>query len=125
MSKKTKTKAAQELKQEVKQELKQELKQEGIPYIVNLPEPHIFEGKTYTEIDLFGLENLTTEDMGAAELMFTRMGYTDPVKEFNTVFCLILASYAINQPYEFFKNMKMYNATKIKERVSAFLFKKI
>lgn len=117
MSKKTETKAAQEVKEE--------LKQEGIPYIVNLPEPHIFEGKTYTEIDLSGLENLTTEDMGTAELMFTRMGYTDPAKEFNTVFCLLLASYAINQPYEFFKNMKMYNARKIKERVSAFLFKTI
>lgn len=98
-------------------------KQENIvSFIVQFVKPHEFEGKEYKEIDLSGLDDLTTEDMSWAENMFAQMRMADAMKEFNTTFCLLIAHRATGLPLEFFKTLKISNAIRIKAVVSAFLF---
>lgn len=93
-----------------------------VSFIIQLPRPQIFDGKTYTELDLSGLEDLTTEDLDTAEKLFQSLGYTDPAKEFNSKFCLIIAHLATGLSFEFFNSLKLPSAIKIKTVVSRFLY---
>lgn len=91
-------------------------------FVVQLPIPQEFEGKTYSKIDLSGLRDLNTADMGRAEQLFQTFGYTDPAKEFNTQFCMIVAHFATGLPFEFFNQLKLPNCIRIKTVVSGFLY---
>ena len=93
-----------------------------VSFTVKFARPHFFEGKEYTEIDLSGLDDLTAEDLSYCEGMFAQMKQADPMKEFNTTFCLLVAQRATNLPFEFFSTLKISNATRIKATVSGFLF---
>ena len=96
-----------------------------VSFIVKFARPHEFEGKTYKEIDLSGLDDLTTEDLTWCEQMFTKMGYVDSLKEFNTTFCLLIAHRATKLPLEFFNTLRISSASKIKGVVSAFLMEAV
>lgn len=101
---------------------KEENEVKTVSFLVKLPRPQEFEGKTYSEIDLSGLEDLTTADLAKAEKLFIQLGHTDPMKEFNTQFCMIVAHLATELPFEFFNALKIPNATAIKAVVSGFLY---
>lgn len=93
-----------------------------VSFIVKFPTPFEFEGKTYTELDLSGLDDLNTADLTWCETMFTKLGYVDSMKEFNTTFCMLIAHRATKLPFELFKSLKISNAVRIKTVVSSFLY---
>ena len=93
-----------------------------VSFVVPFPRPQDFEGKTYKELDLSGLEDLTTVDLTSCEQMFMKAGLSDPTKEFNTTFCMLVAHKATGLPLEFFNSLKIPNATAIKSVVSSFLY---
>ena len=59
---------------------------EEVSLTVKFSKPYRFEDKTYKEIDLSGLDNLTAEDMIAADKYLTRKPDADFTFGFNTNF---------------------------------------
>ena len=101
---------------------KQTVDTQEVSFIVEFTRPHIFEGKEYKELDLSGLDDLTADDLSYCDKMFAAGRNADPIKETNTLYCLLLAQRATDLPIEFFKTLKLSNAIKIKNVVSAFLY---
>lgn len=82
-----------------------------------------FEGKKYTEIDLSGLDEMTTNDLiKARRMMETANGTYDLYPELTQEFSCYLASIKTNLPYEFFVNMSAADGMELKRRVKSFLF---
>lgn len=90
-------------------------------YIIKFNAPYTFEGTEYKEIDLSGLEELNTNDLANADRIFIQKGLTDPIKEINVTYCIIIAAIASKKPLEFFEKLKAPDAIKIKTAVSGFL----
>lgn len=82
-----------------------------------------FEGKKYTEIDLSGLDEMTTNDLiQARRLMVSSTGVYDLNPELTQEFACYLASIKTNLPYEFFVNMSAADGMELKRRVRNFLY---
>ncbi len=92
-----------------------------VSFLVEFPRPYVFEGKEYNELDLSGLDNLNATDLSIVEKHFVKSGNVDVLKENNITFCLLIAQRATNLPFEFFDNLPIPHATRIKMVVSAFL----
>lgn len=85
--------------------------------------PFTFEGKTYHELDLSGLEALTIQAAVDAqlELMSGQEVAAMLVTEATTAFALALAAKATEKPIEFFKCMPLGGAKKVVNAVRAWL----
>ena len=84
--------------------------------------PYSFEGKTYTEINLAGLDNLTAEDMIAAEKYTNRAGIISPIPDMAMEYICFIAGKTSGQPVEFFKGLPPKDATRLKNKVSSFFY---
>lgn len=89
---------------------------------VLLNKPYQFEGKTYQEIDLSGLEKATTADMIEAEKMLSRQGSYYAVQEASMEYSCFLAAKATELPIEFFENLPAVEGKKVKAVVRDFLY---
>ncbi len=96
-----------------------------VSFTVKFPRSHEFEGQTYTELDLSGLEDLTEADLAQCEREFIRMGFVDTTKEFNSRYCILIAQKATCKPIEFFTSLKLPNVIALKGVISAFLFQSL
>lgn len=85
--------------------------------IVVFKKPYNFEGEEYTEIDLRGLENVTTADLLSCE----PVGTVNPLPEYTLNYQIALAAVVSKQPIEFFKNLPAKEGLKIKNAVMVFL----
>lgn len=92
------------------------------PTVVKFAKPYKFEGKTYEEIDLAGLDNLTAADMIEGEKHLTRSGNFSFMPEMATEYIHFMASKATGLPIEFFKGLPPRDAIKIKNRVTNFFY---
>lgn len=90
--------------------------------VIELTKEYTFEGKKYTKVDLTGLNDLTAEDMIAANRMLSRSGNTDFVQEMTLEYACVLASKGSDLPVEFFRALKPKDAMKVKSRVTVFLY---
>ena len=90
--------------------------------LVKLSKPYKFEGQTYSEIDLSGLDSLTAEDMIAAEKHLMRTGVFSPLPEMTVEYVQFIAARASGQPVEFFKGLPPKDAIKVKNRVTSFFY---
>jgi hypothetical protein len=90
--------------------------------LVKFAKPYHFEGQTYTDIDLAGLETLTAEDMIAAEKFLNRSGVFSPIPEMTTEYVSFIAAKASGQPIEFFKRLPPKDAVRVKNRVTSFFY---
>lgn len=90
--------------------------------IVKFSKPYAFEGKTYKEIDLSGLDNLTAEDMIAADKYLNRNGNVSVMPELSIEYSCFIASKATDLPVEFFRRLPPKDAIKIKNRVTNFFY---
>ena len=97
-------------------------KKEKNEHLVKLSKEYNFEGETISEIDLSGMENLTAESMIKAEKVLTSNGMVSVMPEMNIFYSLVIASEATGKPIEFFKKLKPVDASKVKNRVTAFFF---
>mgnify|MGYP000265911087 CR=1 FL=1 len=90
--------------------------------VIDLGKPYKFEGQTYSEIDLSGLDSLTAEDMIAAEKHLMRTGVFSPLPEMTVEYVQFIAARASGQPVEFFKGLPPKDAIKVKNRVTSFFY---
>jgi hypothetical protein len=90
--------------------------------LVKFAKPYRFEDQTYTEVDLTGLENLTAEDMIAAEKFLNRSGVFSPIPEMSTEYVSFIAAKASKLPIEFFKGLPPKDAVRVKNRVTSFFY---
>ncbi len=90
--------------------------------IVKFSKTYEFEGARISEVDLSGLENLTAEDMFNAQQNLVVQNYVCVQQESDPKYCILIAAYATQLPSEFFNQLSIKDATKVKNRVSAYFF---
>ena len=97
-------------------------RQKENPFLVVFKKPFEFEGNTYKEVDLSGLENLSARDMIAANKIMERGGTVNVLPEMSLEYACIISSKAAGKPVEFFQSLPPKEALKIKNRVTNFLY---
>lgn len=107
---------------ETNEETKQSPAVQDPPTFVPFSGSYKFEGKTYTGIDLAGLETLTAKDMVDAESWLIRHGIVSALPEMTYEYVSFIASIASGQPIEFFKGLSPRNAIKVKNKVTSFFY---
>ena len=95
---------------------------EDVSYIVKLSKTYHFEDEDISVVNLQGLENLTAEQAITAQKIISRSGNVTTLLETNIEYCLLIASFASGLPIEFFKKLKLNDASMIKNRVASFFF---
>lgn len=88
---------------------------------VTFRKPVNFEGKEVKEVDLSGLENLTTGDLIEADNTFNATGQFALVNEMTTGYACIIASKVTNLPLEFYQQLPAKDGMKVKTVVMSFL----
>ena len=93
--------------------------------VIKLAKTFKFEGKDYNEIDLTGLEDLTTADISECEKLFERNGNFSALKEMNLEYCILVANKVTGLPVEFFNALPAREGAKVKQAVSAYFFQEV
>lgn len=91
-------------------------------YLVVFKKPFVYEGVSYKEIDLSGLEELSAQDMIEANKIMERSGSVNAIPELSLEYACIISARATGKPVEFFKALPPKEAVKVKNRVTNFLF---
>ncbi|AKL95017.1 Mu-like prophage FluMu protein gp41 [Clostridium aceticum] len=91
-------------------------------YHVTFRKPYEFEGKTYTEVDLSGIEKLTTNDLVEADKIFASEGNVAGMNEMSVGYACIIASKASHKPLEFFQGLPANEGIKVKNIVVSFFY---
>lgn len=94
----------------------------GNKYLVKFKKPFVFEDKTYTEVDLSGVEDLTGRDMIQAQRIMERSGSINVLPEMSLEYACIFASKATKMPVEFFQALPPKEAIKVKNRITNFFY---
>lgn len=96
--------------------------EENVSMIIKFKKPFVFEGKTYTEIDLNPLENITTGDLIAVSKYVggNVFGRTEMNPEFSLEYACHIAARATKMPVEFFEALRPNDGLKVKNRVLNF-----
>ena len=92
------------------------------PTLVRFSKPYTFEGQTYTEVDLAGMENLTTRDMTDAEKHLAKNSQVSPIPEMTMEYACYIAMRSTEFPIEFFRGLPVKDAIKLKNRVTNFFY---
>ena len=90
--------------------------------LVRFSKPYHFEGESYTEIDLGGIEDLSAKDMIAAEKYLAKSGTISPIPEMTMEYIGFIANRATGKPIEFFKGLPPKDAVRVKNKVSSFFY---
>lgn len=90
--------------------------------IVKFSKTYEFEGARISEVDLSGIETLTAEDMFKAQQNLMIQNHISVQLESDPKYCILIASYATELPSEFFNQLSIKDATKVKNKVSAYFF---
>ena len=91
--------------------------------IITFRKPFGFEGETFRELDLHGLEDLRGRDLTAIEKAFNKTGVSSFVPESTTTYAKIVATKATGLPAEFFEDLPVGEIEKIKNAVVGFFYK--
>lgn len=89
--------------------------------ILTFNKPYVFEGKTYTKIDLSPLADMTTADLKAVARYAGKGSSGDLAPEVSLAYAIALASRKCDMPIEFFDGLPACEGMKIKNRVMGFL----
>lgn len=106
-------------------ETKNEAKETGEvknPLEIIFKKPYVFEGETYKSLDLSGLENMTGKEYAKIEKMLRMTGITTLNPETTPEGAYMYASQATGVPVEFFNNLPLKEAKKVKTVVVNFLW---
>lgn len=87
-------------------------------HVMAFEEPYSFEGKSYKDIDLTKVGDLTSLNESEAENRMTREGSISPDNTANYFYSCILASMATGQPEEFFTGLPFKEILKLKLAVN-------
>lgn len=89
---------------------------------VKFRKPFRFEDNVYNGIDLSGLENLTSKDLGEIEKKYYRAGITSFNPEATAIYAMFAAQRATGMPIEFFEQLPACDMIDIKRTIVNFLF---
>lgn len=86
--------------------------------------PYVFEGNTYTELDLTGLEDVTAGTLvNVGKIVMKKNPTMNPATmEMSMEFCEVLASKVTRLPLEFFHRLPALEMMKVKGKVVGFLY---
>ena len=101
--------------------LPEELDQEE-SLVFKFAKPYVFEGQTYTEVDLSGLEDTTAADLSAVNKILNKTGTVSPVPEMSMDFSIYMAARVAKLPVEFFQRLPAREAVRLKNTVTGFLY---
>lgn len=90
--------------------------------IVRFDKPFRFDKKEYTEVDLSGLENMTGNDMLEVERTLRLMGLTSALSDLSVMGIFTYAMMASGLPLEFFKDLPLREAKRVKTRILNFFW---
>lgn len=90
--------------------------------ILKLTRTYEFEGEQISELDFSGFEDLSTEDMIQASDMLTRAGRVAINPEMDVQYCMYIAACATKKPHEFFKQLKLRDVVRVKNKVRNLFF---
>ena len=90
--------------------------------VLKFTRPYNFEGQTITEVDLGGLEDVSAQDMVAADKYINRSGSVSAVPEMSLAYACFIASRITRLPIEFYMGLKSKDAIRLKNTVTNFFF---
>lgn len=92
--------------------------------VMKLDKPFTFEGQTYTEVDLSGLEDTTAADLQAVGRFVTKKNpAANPATvEMTLEYAQFMAARVAHLPLEFFERLPAKEAIKLKGIVVGFLY---
>lgn len=90
--------------------------------ILKLSKSYEFEGKTFTQINFDGIENLCAADMIAVQKILERQGNITILPEMSLEYACYIAARVTKHPVEFFKGLSCQDAIKLKNIVTEFFF---
>lgn len=90
--------------------------------IVKLGKSIKFEEKTIKEVDLSGLENLTTKDLITVEKQYNMEGNISAQPEATVAYARLIAQKVSKLPLEFFDSLNGKNMIKIRNAVMGFFY---
>lgn len=92
------------------------------PYLITFNKEYEFEGSKYKEIDLSGLDKLSTRDLAQADKEFISSGQVATTNETSVGYACIIASKVTKQPVDFFEKLPAKEGIKLKNMVASFLY---
>lgn len=90
-------------------------------YVLKLSQPYAFGGRSYAEIDLSGMENMTAADMIAAEAYMIHEGLFTTEKEDTLEYSFFIASRFSGLPMQFFMQFKPKDAARLRAAVKEYM----
>lgn len=90
--------------------------------VLRFKKPYSFEGETYTEVDLSGLEDLSAADLCKVGKMVKKIDGVDPIAEMSLPYAIYMAARVTGKPLEFFQQLPAREAVKLKNLVVGFLY---
>lgn len=90
--------------------------------VLRFKKPYSFEGETYTEVDLSGLENISAADLCKVGKMVKKIDGVDPIAEMSLPYAIYMAARVTGKPIEFFQQLPAREAIKLKNLVAGFLY---
>ena len=90
--------------------------------VLRFKKPYSFEGETYTEVDLSGLEDLSAADLCKVGKMVKKIDGVDPIAEMSLPYAIYMAARVTGKPIEFFQQLPAREAIKLKNLVAGFLY---
>ena len=90
--------------------------------VLRFKKPYSFEGETYTEVDLSGLEDLSAADLCKVGKMVKKIDGVDPIAEMSLPYAIFMAARVTGKPIEFFQQLPAREAIKLKNLVAGFLY---
>lgn len=92
--------------------------------VLKLSKPYNFDGQAYTEVDLHGLEDVTTATLENVGKIYGKKkpGANPALMEMDMAYCVLLAQRVSKLPLEFFNGLPARDAIKLKTLVTNFLY---
>ena len=90
--------------------------------IIKLSKEYEYEGKKYISFDLSGLENITSAEMIKAENAVKRNNRAEVLPEMTLEYACYIAHYVTDMPIEFFMQLNVKDAVKVKTAIQGFLY---
>lgn len=90
--------------------------------VVKFSRSYTFEGKSYSEVDLTGMDDLTAKDMMEAEKYLFKTGTVSALPDQAVGYVCFIASRISDQPIEFFMGLSPRDMNRVKNKVTGFFY---
>ena len=90
--------------------------------VVKFSRSYSFEGKSYSEVDLAGMDDLTAKDMIEAEKYLFKTGTVSALPDQAVGYVCFIPSKISDQPIEFFMGLSPRDMNRVKNKVTGFFY---